>query len=121
MIFLSLTLFSIIGYMLYLRYYPVKGVPCIDKDKLEVRNKSVTLDIRDYNTSAKETVDNSVFMPVAYLNRYHHEIPSKYIYLIASDKIERNLGIRILKHKGYQVIGYKITNCTCKDKLGKLA
>lgn len=118
---LSFLLLMSIGYMLYLRYYPVRGIPCIDELKLDAEKTSTMLDIRDYNTSYKETVKKgSIFIPIAYLKRYHHEIPSKYIYLIASDKIEKNLGIRILTQKGYQVIGYKLTNCRCKNKIRNL-
>ncbi|WP_162632558.1 sulfurtransferase [Paraliobacillus zengyii] len=120
MMILVVFLLVIIGYMLYARYYPVKGVPCMDEKESKGKNASITLDIRDYNTSSKESLNDSIFIPIAYLKRYHHEIPSKYIYLIASDKIEKNLGIRLLSQRGYQVIGYKLANCNCKDKLRNL-
>lgn len=120
MMILWAILLVIVGYMLYSRHYPIKGVPCMDEKQSKEKNDSITLDIRDYNTSSKESINDSIFIPIAYLKRYHHEIPSKYIYLIASDKIEKNLGIRFLSQRGYQVIGYKLANCNCKNKIENL-
>ncbi|MDC3417691.1 sulfurtransferase [Aquibacillus salsiterrae] len=105
---------SIVFYLMYLRYFPIKGVPCIDLGKTELLQPHVKVDIRDYNVSAKQKVNGSIEMPIAYIKRYHHEIPSKEIHLIAADKMEKNLGIRYLQNKGYRVVGYSLTNCKCK-------
>lgn len=121
MFFVVLFLLASLSYVLYVRYYPIKGVPCIDIHQLSKKTNNVKVDIRDYNTSAKGTVSNSVLMPIAYLRRYHNEIPAKQIYLIAADKVERNLATRMLKQKGFQVIGYTITNCNCQKKSKRVA
>lgn len=121
MFFFSLFLLAAMTYMIYVRYYPIKGIPCIDMNQLSNETKKVKLDIRDYNTSSKNAITDAVSLPVAYLKRHYTQIPSKQIYLIASDKIERNLAIRMLKQKGFQVMGYTITGCGCQGKLKDVA
>ncbi|CQR47082.1 hypothetical protein BN1058_01371 [Paraliobacillus sp. PM-2] len=121
MSFVIFVLLATIIYMIYVRYYPIKGIPCMDMNQLSKVTKKVKLDIRDYNTSAKNTVTDSVLLPIAYLRRHHNEIPSKQIYLIASDKIERNLAARMLKQKGFQIMGYTITSCDCEKRSKRVA
>ncbi|MFB1051142.1 hypothetical protein [Paraliobacillus sp. JSM ZJ581] len=121
MFLLFFLLLVAITYMIYVRYYPIKGIPCIEMNQLSDVTKKVKLDIRDYNTSSKNAVTDSVSMPVAYLKRHYSQIPSKQIYLIASDKIERNLATRMLKQKGFQIMGYTITSCDCQEKSKKVA
>ncbi|WP_079709066.1 hypothetical protein [Paraliobacillus ryukyuensis] len=120
MYFFALIFMLFIGYLVYIRYFPIKGIPCIDMQQLSENKANVKVDIRDYNDSSKGAIADSILMPVAYLRRYHNQIPSKQIYLIASDKIERNLAIRILKQKGYQVIGYTITKCQCPREANEI-
>ncbi|MDL4840433.1 rhodanese-like domain-containing protein [Aquibacillus rhizosphaerae] len=105
---------SIILYLMYLRYVPIKGIPCIDVSSNQMDQISLKLDIRDYNSSAKQEVEGSIVMPVAYLKRYYKEIPSKELVVIASDRTEKNLGIRFLHNKGFKVIGYTLTSCKCE-------
>ncbi|WP_222599410.1 hypothetical protein [Aquibacillus kalidii] len=114
LILFSVFVISLCLYFLYSRYVPVKGIPCIDANS-HSEQKKVKLDIRDYNIAAKQMVDDSIVMPIAYLKRYHHEIPGKEIHVIASDHMEKNLGIRFLHNKGFKVVGYTLTNCICKD------
>lgn len=117
MLIISMLSVLLIGTLLYTRYFPVKGVPCVDQKTLS--HKKVKLDVREYNLAAKEGIANSISLPVAYLKRHHEQIPTDQIYLIASDKVEKNIGIRILKQRGHQVAGYTIINakCRCRKRL----
>ncbi|MCT2535763.1 sulfurtransferase [Aquibacillus koreensis] len=101
-------------YVLYLRYFPIKGIPCIDVNSDQIEQLKLKLDIRDYNSSSKREVKGSITMPVAYLKRYYREIPSKEVHVIASDVMEKNLGIRFLRNKGFKVSSYTITDCKCE-------
>ncbi|WP_228409582.1 rhodanese-like domain-containing protein [Radiobacillus deserti] len=74
------------------------------------------VDIRDYNVSSNDVIHGSISIPLAYLKRHHHEIPKEEVHVIASDKIERNLGVRVLRSKGFKVIGYTLTDCGCAEK-----
>ncbi|WP_338322935.1 sulfurtransferase [Oceanobacillus halophilus] len=71
------------------------------------------LDIRDYNTTNNRSED-ILNIPYAYLRRFNHEISDDNIHVIASDKLELNLGLRFLLKKGFKVISYEIANCPCK-------
>ncbi|MBM7571600.1 sulfurtransferase [Aquibacillus albus] len=119
--FIILFILSVILYVMYLRYFPIKGIPCIDISSDQLEKTKTKLDIRDYNTSSKQEVDGSIVMPIAYLRRYHHEIPSKEVHVIAADKMEKNLAIRFLRNKGFKVISYTLTNCKCKKKSNQIA
>ncbi|ENH96284.1 hypothetical protein J416_11727 [Gracilibacillus halophilus YIM-C55.5] len=101
-------------HLLYIRYIPIKGVPCIDRKKRSDRIDQVTVDIRDYQQSSNDVIEGAIVMPVPYLRRYHHEIPTQSIHLVASDHLERNIAIRYLKAKGFQITGYTLTDCRCK-------
>jgi rhodanese-related sulfurtransferase len=68
------------------------------------------IDVRDYNESYKELIPGAINIPIAYLNRYYSEIPNVDLYIVASDNFEKNIGIRILRKKGFNVIG-----CSIKD------
>jgi rhodanese-related sulfurtransferase len=77
--------------------------------ELDIKNINV-IDVRDYNDSYKEPISGAVNIPIAYLNRYYSEIPNVDLYIVASDKIEKNMGVRILRKKGFQIIGCAIKN-----------
>ncbi len=110
----------VIGYVLYKRYVPIKGVPCVEFNKENNRGK-ITLDIRDYQEVAKDEITDAIVIPVPYLRRYYTEIPSGSIYVVASTHLEKNLAIRFLKNKGFNVIGYTLTECKCKNKISRFA
>jgi len=103
MIYLILVLLII----LYKRYFPVIGVKYtileeVDSTKLEI------VDLRDYNESYQNPVEGSLNIPIAYLKRHTKEIPQKDLHLVVSSLLERNVGIRALKHKGYKIVGYSL-------------
>ncbi|PLR76297.1 sulfurtransferase [Bacillus sp. V3-13] len=113
MLYVLIALFSILFLFIYRRYFPVYGVPCKDI-KIEHGNKiEVILDLRDYNVAAKDPVNGALNIPIAYLNRSFQEVPRKEVHILASDKLEKNIGVRILRQKGFKVIGYALADCGC--------
>ncbi|WP_163537176.1 hypothetical protein [Gracilibacillus sp. YIM 98692] len=112
--------FIALVHLLYIRYVPIKGVPCVDPKEKGVQEK-IAVDIRDYQKASNDPVAHAIVMPVPYIKRYYNEIPSKTIFVIASDHLEKNIAIRLLKSKGFQVVGYTLTDCKCKKKIEKLA
>lgn len=110
-----LILLGVILYIAYLRYFPIKGIPCVEITSNQLEHANIKLDVRDYNVSAKKEVNGSIVMPIAYLKRYYREIPNKEVHIIASDRMEKNLGIRFLRNKGYHITGYTLMDCDCKS------
>jgi hypothetical protein len=100
----------------YKRYYPVKGIPCIDPMKQPQNGEITFLDIRDYNEVNKTDDYMTLHIPYAYLKRFYKDIPKNDIHLIAQDPLELNLGIRFLERKGFKVISYSLSNCPCDQK-----
>jgi rhodanese-related sulfurtransferase len=99
----------IILFILYGRYFPVRGITCnyikdLDVDKINV------IDVRDYNESYKNPIGMALNIPIGYLKRNYREIPNGDIHLVVSSLIERNIGVRFLRNKGFRVIGYTILN-----------
>lgn len=94
---------------MYKRYMPIKNIPCQYVDLNDT--SSNILDIRAYN-GRKEEIDSEMIIniPFSYLHRYNHEIPLSNIHVIASDKLELNLGIRFLLGKGIKIKSYQIMN-----------
>ncbi|MGM7722445.1 sulfurtransferase [uncultured Metabacillus sp.] len=79
--------------------------------------KQVIVDFRDYNNLSDSFVfQDAIFIPIPYLKRYYHEIPSKYVHVIASNKLEINIGIRFLQKHGFHVTGYSLAECSCHNK-----
>ncbi|MGE7763053.1 sulfurtransferase [Peribacillus sp. NPDC097895] len=95
---------------MYKRYVPVKNIPC-QKDE---RQDLILLDIRAYNHKRDQGDKEVLNIPYAYLKRFNEEIPHENIHLIASDKLEVNLGLRFLMRKGIKVTSYEISDCVCK-------
>lgn len=106
-LFLLLILFIL--WEVYKRYFPVLGIHCEDALKVNLTNIEV-IDVRDYNISYKDVIENSINIPVAYLERYCYEIPDKKVHIVASTRLEKNVAIRILRRKGFQVTGYTVSD-----------
>lgn len=96
----------VIGIFLYNRYTPVSGINHVDQK--EIKNNVTFIDIRDFNESYHAPIPGAVNIPVGYLKRYYQGIPGNDLYVIASGKLERNIGIRFLRKKGFHIIGYSI-------------
>lgn len=103
---LGIIIFSLI---IFRRYAPVYGLQQIHWEQLGSET-AIIIDLRDYNESYLNTVSEAINIPIAYLNRYYHEIPKKNLYIVASNNMEKNIGVRFLRKKGFQVIGYSIKN-----------
>nr|WP_223305306.1 sulfurtransferase [Peribacillus butanolivorans] len=97
---------------LYKRYVPVKNVPCEKNNSKE--HSAILLDIRAYNQKQDDINRDALNIPYAYLKRFNKEIPHENIHVIASDKLEVNLGLRFLIGKGIKVTSYEISDCVCK-------
>ncbi|MFX3624810.1 MAG: rhodanese-like domain-containing protein [Ectobacillus sp.] len=98
---------------LYKRYYPVRSVPCIQNWRGIQKENAVILDIRDYNESSHDPIAHALNIPYAYLPRFYKDIPAKPVHVVASQKLDRNLGIRFLTKKGFEVKSYSLTECPC--------
>ena len=90
---------------LYKRAVPVLGVPYENRI---LESGAVIVDLRDYNVSSELPVIGAINIPVAYLNRSHTDIPGRKVHVVAGGTIEKNIGIRILRKKGYEVISYTL-------------
>lgn len=99
--------------LLYRRYFPVRGIPC--KITGHDKTSTVVLDIRDYNMDTNQD-QTSMHIPYAYLKRFVVEIPHQTVHVIATDRLELNLGLRFLRSRGYKVVSYQISNCPCREK-----
>jgi rhodanese-related sulfurtransferase len=76
----------------------------LDLDKIKI------IDLRDYNESDKNPIEGELNIPIAYLKRNFREIPKRELHLIVSSILEKNMGIRFLRKKGFCVVGYSIVN-----------
>ncbi|RDY72047.1 rhodanese-like domain-containing protein [Halobacillus sp. SY10] len=98
------------GLFLLHRYLPVSHVKKMNMSEITAKNDGmvVPVDTRDYQTSSHDKMEHAVCLPLAYLERHHQDIPQRPIVLVCSDEVEKNLAARLLKRKGYEVIGYTI-------------
>lgn len=96
----------------------LKSVPCIDVHQNKVHSQ--VIDFRDYNNIPNQLPSDTIVIPIAYLKRYYHEIPSKDVHVVASTKLEKNIGIRFLQKNGFRVTSYSLTECTCTTKTSDL-
>ncbi|HWO75194.1 MAG TPA: hypothetical protein VNM69_04645 [Bacillus sp. (in: firmicutes)] len=116
MIYILIVLISFICLKFYNRYVPIYGVKCSSTQEV---NESTTqiIDVRDYNQAYKDPVHGSINIPIAYLKRYHHQLKKHKLFIVASSPLEKNLSIRYLKRRGYKILGYRLTDCKCKESL----
>jgi len=113
--FYMILLISLIVGLVYVRYVPVTGVQFSRVTDFDPHSIQV-VDIREYNQSYKHPIPKSINIPIAYLKRNFQEIGSRRIHVIASDHLEKNMGIRLLRKKGFKVISYTILNGNEKQK-----
>jgi rhodanese-related sulfurtransferase len=108
MIYLILT-FLVILVILYKRYFPVLGVKCSQLEELDLTKLEI-IDVRDYNESYKNPIEGAMNISIAYLKRHINEIPHTDLHLVVSSLLEKNVGIRALKQKGYRIVGYSFVS-----------
>ncbi|MBM7540067.1 hypothetical protein [Amphibacillus cookii] len=106
-----LFLVLLISYFFYMRYVPVRGIKCLNAQSLP--EHMIKIDLRDYNDAAKETIAGTISLPIAYIKRHHGQLPHIDICVIASNKVERNIGIRLLQRHGHKVLGYAMLDKPC--------
>lgn len=104
-------LLTIMVLIISIRYIPVRG---IDQHDLYIEDAKI-LDVRDYNDSYLDEIPGALNIPVAYLKRYFNEIPKDKIFIVASDTIEKNISVRFLRRKGFNVVGYTFINNTREE------
>ncbi|MFU0788873.1 hypothetical protein [Virgibacillus proomii] len=98
-------------YIIYKRYIPVRGVNNMERDKLvKLDDGTVLLDLRDYNISHKDKLDQAMPLPLAYLNRHYQDIPACSVILVTSNHVDKNIAARFLINKGFYVKGYYFIN-----------
>ncbi|WP_246943702.1 hypothetical protein [Bacillus pinisoli] len=102
----SILIVTLLVLILRKNYFQKWNVPIIEE--AQFKGPMVLLDVRDYNDSYHSPVKGAVNIPIAYLRRYYEEIPKHNILLIVSNHIEKKAGIRCLRRKGFEVIGYKV-------------
>lgn len=107
----GLALIFMICYLFVQRTRWHKSVPCVDVGNHDQTSQIV--DVRDYNNLSTMIVSNAIVIPIPYLKRYYHEIPTKKVHLIAGSQLEKNIGIRFLQKNGFDVTGYSLAECTC--------
>jgi rhodanese-related sulfurtransferase len=95
--------------ILYKRYFPVLDVKCSQIEELDLTKLEI-LDVRDFNESYKEPIQGAHNIPIAYLKRHINEVPHRDLHLVVSSLVEKNVGIRALKQKGYRIVGYSFVS-----------
>ncbi len=96
--------------VIYNRYVPVLCMSYFDINEINKESDKVVLDIRDYNVAYKHPAKEAINIPVAYLNRFYKEIPYQTVHLICSNALEKNVGTRILRKKGFKVVSYSLSS-----------
>ncbi|WP_223700623.1 rhodanese-like domain-containing protein [Sutcliffiella deserti] len=116
MFFIVLIVLGIISAALYIRYFPIRGIPCVSS--LSTNEDIIKIvDVRDYNQAYKDSIRESINIPVAYLKRNYSELPKSKIIILASNHLEKNISIRFLRKRGFEIIGYSLTDCDCKKEI----
>jgi rhodanese-related sulfurtransferase len=105
MLVISFLLFSVLSYMMYYRYFPVRTKQW---SSLELTSRHVVVDVRDYQDSSKGDCDNIIAIPCGYIRRHSRDIPDGSIVVLGSNPIECNVGVRQLKRLGFPVEGFII-------------
>lgn len=108
MLFLIMGLVAV-AYITFMRYVPVVGVPELGEHDMKGTGVQV-IDIRDYNESYQDLIPDALNIPVAYIPRYYTEVLRKDVLVVASNQLEKNIGIRLLRQKGFRIVGYRITD-----------
>jgi hypothetical protein len=54
-------------------------------------------------------------IPLGYLKRNINEIPHRDLHLVVSSLLEKNVGARVLRQKGFRVVGYSFVSNKLKE------
>lgn len=88
------------------RFVPAAHMKKMDVSHVKMEDDMVTVDTRDYQTSSQDRFEQAYCLPLAYLERHHHDLPKRAVVLVSSDEVEKNMAARLLRRKGFQVTGY---------------
>lgn len=102
---LTLLLVSILSYIIFYRYFPVRTKQW---NSLDVTAEYVVVDVRDYQDSSKGDCEKVIALPCGYIRRYASDIPEGHVIVMGSNFVECNVGVRQLKRLGFDVKGYLI-------------
>lgn len=98
----------VLVYDLYKRFFPVIGLEETDIQSFAENEESQIVDVRQFQLAHNEPVKGSLNMPLAYLTRHYRDIDGIKLYLVVSDKVERNISARFLKKQGFIIQGYQM-------------
>ncbi|MBU9673163.1 hypothetical protein KQ939_01960 [Planococcus sp. CP5-4] len=101
----------------YKRFVTAKGVKHDCADNVKENGDILLLDVRAYNISYKDPIEGAFELPVAYFIRGYEEIKDSPIHIIASDKMEKNMAVRLLRKKDKNVISYSLTEENCGERM----
>lgn len=96
-------------YVFFQRYVPVIQASYID-NLHQAENEHAVIDLRDYIASSHSPIKGAYEIPLAYLKRHTDKIPNQKVIVIASDSVEKNIGMRVLKRRGFEVVGFYYPN-----------
>lgn len=105
-------------YLLSKRYFRIFGLDYMEKKVIESSTFNI-VDLRDYNDAYNNPFQGAINIPLAYLKRYYKELPNSDLVIVASNHLELKMGIRILRKRGFKVVGYTLTNHkheVCEEK-----
>lgn len=98
---------TVLIYGLYRMYFPVIGVKETNIHSF-IHSETCIVDVRQFQLAHNEPVKGSLNMPLAYLTRHFPDIDCNNVYLVVSDKVERNISVRFLKKQGFIIRGYQL-------------
>ncbi|MFB5661448.1 hypothetical protein ACE4RR_06470 [Alteribacillus sp. HJP-4] len=105
-------LIALLGVIVFLssynRWFPVLGIRCSPVPEQPLPQDTVVLDIRDYQDADRRPVQHAQTLPYPYLKRHISTVKAKQVFLVAPDKVSRNLSIRLLRKNGFKVTGFTV-------------
>ncbi|MGM9929148.1 MAG: sulfurtransferase [Bacillus sp. (in: firmicutes)] len=115
MLLITVLIIAAVAYILYKRYMPVTGVQCENIQSGNIEEETVIVDLRDYNSATGQCVEETIHIPIAYIKRNYREIPKRNVHIIVDNQVEKNMGVRLLRQKGINVVSYTMPEC-CMQK-----
>ena len=100
----------------YKRYVTARGVERGCAEEFKGNSDILLLDVRAYNISYKDPIEGAFELPIAYFIRSYEEIPDRPIHIVASDEMEKNIAVRLLRKKGKNIISYSLTEEDCDER-----
>ena len=115
LLLLKVLIISVVLNELLKRYVPVIGLSCVELDLILKNEQVALLDVRNFQSAHKHSVEKAINIPLAYLHRNTQQFVGQSIIIVADEKVEVNLSARILKKKGIKVCGYYLRSNQGED------